>query len=88
MAPSAAAVEAAIRAALKDVRPEAAAIAGSAELAREAGLDSMQVMNLVMEIEERLDISIPVELLADVHTLDQLCAGIVRLADGSTREPA
>jgi acyl carrier protein len=83
MAVSAAAVEEAVREALKTVRPDAAAIDGSTDLAREAGLDSMQVMNLVMEIEERLDISVPVELLADVRTLDQLCAGIAHLADGN-----
>jgi acyl carrier protein len=44
-------------------------------------------MDLVMEIEDRLDISVPVEMLADVLTLDQLCAGIVQLAGGTSREP-
>jgi acyl carrier protein len=43
------------------------------------GLDSTQSMELIMEIEERLDISIPVETLADARTFDQLCAGIMRL---------
>ena len=43
------------------------------------GLDSTQSMELVMEIEERLDISIPVETLADARTFDQLCSAIMRL---------
>lgn len=43
------------------------------------GLDSTQSMELVMEIEERLDISIPIEALADARTFDQLCSAIMRL---------
>lgn len=71
-----AAVEAAVREALQVVRPDAKGIDGGADL----GLDSMQAMELIMEIEERLDISIPVETFADAPTLDRLCAGIGRLA--------
>jgi len=43
-----------------------------AGLTGDIGLDSVQVMNLVMEIEDELDISVPVEALADVQTLNQL----------------
>jgi acyl carrier protein len=68
-------VEAAIRDALQAVRPEVAEIGLDGEL----GLDSTQAMELVMQIEERLDISIPVDTLADSRTFDQLCAGIMRL---------
>ena len=58
------------------MRPDAREIEGGADL----GLDSMQAMELIMEIEERLDISIPVETFASAPTLDRLCAGIARLA--------
>ena len=68
-------VEAVVREALKAVRPGGAAIDPGGEL----GLDSTQAMELVMQIEERLDISIPVDTLADSRTLEQLCAGIMRL---------
>ena len=87
MTVTAATVEKAVREALKVVRPDVGAIDGGADLASEVGLDSVQVMDLIMEIEDRLDISVPVETIADVHTLDQICAGIVRLADGTSREP-
>ena len=70
-----AAVERVVREALAKVRSEAGTIGPSDEL----GLDSTQAMELVMEIEERLDISIPVETLADARTFEQLCAGILRL---------
>ncbi len=74
-------VEKAVRAALESVRPDAAGIDGRTDLTRELGLDSLQVMDMVMEIEDHLDVSVPVETLADARTLDQLCAGIVRLLE-------
>lgn len=80
-------VEQVVREALKAVRPDVLNVDGGADLARELGLDSVQVMDLIMEIEDHLDVSVPVELLADARTLDQLCAGIVRLVSGASREP-
>lgn len=73
------AVEAAIRDALLVIRPAAADLPGDADLAREAGLDSVEVMDLVMEIEDRLDVSIPVETVAQARTINELCAGILPL---------
>ena len=70
-----AAVEEVIRDALESVRAESVAFDPHAAL----GLDSTQAMELVMQIEERLDISIPVETLADARTFDELCSGILRL---------
>ena len=86
MALESATVERAIREALKVVRPKAGAIDGSADLVRDVGLDSVLVLDLIMEIEDRLDVSVPVELLADARTVDQLCAGIIRLGEDTPRE--
>jgi acyl carrier protein len=74
-------VEAVVRAALQVVCPDVGPIDGNANLASELGIDSVQVMDLIMEIEDRLDISIPITTIAEARTLDQLCAGIRRLAD-------
>ena len=68
-------VERVVREALEAVREEGAEFDPRGDL----GLDSTQAMELVMQIEERLDISIPVETLAEARTVDQLCAGILRL---------
>ena len=68
-------IERAVRDALEVVRPTAAQVDGAVELK----LDSMQAMELIMEIEDRLDISIPVESFASARTLDQLCDMIARL---------
>ncbi len=78
-----ASVESTIREALGVIRPDSAGIRGDADLAQEADLDSAEVMDLVMEIEDRLDLSIPVETMAQARTIDELCAGIVQLKRGA-----
>ncbi|CAN5452843.1 hypothetical protein BH09PSE6_BH09PSE6_30650 [soil metagenome] len=75
-------VESAIRESLAMIRPAAVNLKGDADLAREAGLDSVEVMDLVMEIEDRLDVSIPVETVGQARTINELCAGIVALSRG------
>ncbi len=72
-------IEAAIRDALGAIRPGCAGLAGDADLMQEADLDSIGVMDLVMEIEDRLDISIPVETLAQARTINGLRLGISEL---------
>lgn len=73
-------VERAAREALQAVCPDVGVIDGSANLAGELGMDSVQMMDLIMEIEDRLEISIPVAVVADVRTFDQLCASVSGLA--------
>ena len=69
----------AIDLALERALPEQRELDWDARLTGEIGLDSVQIMNLVMEIEDELDLSVPVETLADVQTLNQLCDQIVHL---------
>jgi acyl carrier protein len=42
-------------------------------------LDSLQVMNLLLHIEDRFDISIPVSILPDVKTVKDLAMQIENL---------
>lgn len=42
-------------------------------------LDSMKVMNLVMEIEDEFDISVPINALTDVYTVNDLAKLIEQL---------
>lgn len=48
-----------------DVRPEAS-------VTKELGLDSLAVMNLIMQLEDEYDILIPMDRLADVDTVQDL----------------
>jgi acyl carrier protein len=75
-------IESVIREALATIRPSAVGLDGNADLAQEADLDSAEVMDLVMEIEDRLDLSIPVETTAHARTINELTAGIAVLKQG------
>ena len=46
------------------------------------GLDSVAVMDFVMEIEDRLDISVPLDMIAEVETISDLVS-TVRVLKGS-----
>ena len=47
-------------------------ITGKTVIIEDLALDSLTVMNLVMEIEDRLDVSVPLDRLADIRTIDDL----------------
>ena len=49
------------------------------ELVADLGLDSMQVMQLLLETEERFDISIPLNILPDVRTVKDFALQIEQL---------
>jgi len=49
------------------------------DLLGDLGLDSLQVMNLMLQIEDRFDISIPVNILPDVKTVRDLAMQIDNL---------
>ena len=45
------------------------------------GLDSMAVMDLVMELEDQYDVSIPLDKIAETETVEQLANLIVSLQE-------
>jgi len=73
--------QAAIQSALTRALPEYPDLDWSHALSAEAGLDSVQIMNLVMEVEDELDLSVPVDLLAEVNTLNELADRLSRLIE-------
>ncbi|MEM7053915.1 MAG: acyl carrier protein [Pseudomonadota bacterium] len=66
---------------LQAALPELENVDYDAALTGDIGLDSVQIMDLMMEIEDRLDISIPIELLAETHTLNELAERLVPLVN-------
>lgn len=76
-------VEQAIRNAVETALPQISEIDFDAALTSDVGLDSVQVMDLVMEIEDELDISVPVEVLAEVQTLNQLARRLQPIVEGA-----
>ena len=83
MVESADRVERVVREALKIACPDIGTVTGSTHLSSELGLDSAQVMDMIMEIEDRLDISIPVAMIAEARTFGQLCDAVRRVVQGS-----
>ena len=49
------------------------------DLIEEVGLDSMKVMDLVMQIEDHFDISVPLNILPDVRSIGDLAQKLQHL---------
>lgn len=48
-------------------------------IAGEAGLDSVTVMDVILELEDRFDVTIPLDRVADVRTIADLAAAVSSL---------
>ncbi len=57
---------------LQAFNPNSIELTPETSLTGDLGLDSLGAMNLVMELEEQFDVEIPLNLLPDVHTLQDL----------------
>lgn len=53
-------------------------IRADSDMVDELGLESIKVMNLLMLLEDRLDISIPINILLNVRTPEQLLEAITK----------
>jgi acyl carrier protein len=56
-------------------------ITGATVIVDDLGLDSLAVMNFVMEIEDKLDVSVPLDRLADIRTIDDLSMCLAELLE-------
>ena len=55
------------------------------DLVRELGLSSMKIMDLLMEVEDRFDVTIPLNRLAKIRTVGDLAAMLETLVNHSAR---
>lgn len=60
-----------------------AVIDESTELAGQLALDSLQVMDLMLAVEDSFDISVPINALAEVKTVGDLALQIQKCAGGN-----
>ena len=56
--------------------PPGVQISPKAKIARDLGLDSVAVMDFVMDIEDHFDISIPLDRIAEVETVEDLTRAV------------
>jgi acyl carrier protein len=54
-------------------------VTAESDIGRDLGVDSLTLMNIVMELEDVFELSIPIDRLADVETVGDLAALINEL---------
>jgi acyl carrier protein len=54
-------------------------IIGSTVISKDLAIDSLAIMDMVMELEDHYDISIPMSVVAEIYTVDQLADTILKL---------
>ena len=55
-------------------------IRGATVISKDLSIDSLAVMDMIMELEDRFDVSIPMNTVAEIHTVDELADTILKLA--------
>lgn len=72
-------IEAEIVGVLEARVPAGTQISPKAKIARDLGLDSVAIMDFVMDIEDHFDISIPLDQVAEVETVEDLSRAVEAL---------
>ena len=60
---------------------EGQTLSGETGLVADLNLDSLKVMELLLELEERFDISIPLNIVSDVRTIGDFARQIEQLME-------
>jgi len=66
---------------LKPYAKDGQSLSEGTELLSDLGLDSMKVMQLLLETEERFDVSIPLNIIPDVRTVGHFARCVQQLVD-------
>ncbi|SFP49684.1 acyl carrier protein [Nitrosomonas cryotolerans] len=64
---------------LKNLTTSDTIITPETNLINQLAIDSIKLLNLIMEIEDHFDISVPLNVLADVHTVRDLADLIYKI---------
>jgi acyl carrier protein len=82
--PSYDAIVSELRQMLQPLAKKSNEISEDTELVADLGLDSVQVMDLLMQVEDQFDVSIPLNILPEVRTVKDLAVQIQTLTAEST----
>ena len=52
-------------------------ITGQTVIYNDLSIDSLAVMDIIMELEDRFDVSIPINTVAEIHTVEELADAIL-----------
>lgn len=82
-APSAADIETGVIEVLKNVSRRPIDPTPASDLAADLGFDSLQILEVVAELEDRFDISIPLNDVPAARTVAQVVAQVAALVSGT-----
>ena len=54
-------------------------ITGQTVIYNDLSIDSLAVMDIIMELEDRFDVSIPINVVAEIRTVEELADAILAL---------
>lgn len=66
---------------LEPFRKTATPISPATDISRDLNLDSLAVMDFIMDLEEKFDISIPLNLVPEIQTVGDLVTTIARIRE-------
>lgn len=66
---------------LEPFRKTTAPISNATDISRDLNLDSLAIMNFLMDLEEEFDISIPLNLVPEIQTVGDLVTTIARIRE-------
>jgi acyl carrier protein len=64
---------------LDPFRTDGRSITGATVITKDLNIDSLAVMDMVMELEDTYDISIPLNVVAEIHTVDELTDTVLKI---------
>ena len=67
---------------LAPYRPEEQPITSATVIYQDLSIDSLAVMDIIMDLEDRFDVSIPINTVAEIRTVQELVDAILRLRAG------
>lgn len=72
-------IEAEIIAMLSARVPQGVQVSSETQILRGLGLDSVAILDFIMDLEDRFDVSIPLDRVAEVQTIAELSGAIETL---------
>ena len=75
-------IESEVISVLKGVNPRPIEPTPSSDLVTDLGFDSLQIMEVIAELEDRFDVSIPINDVPSTRTVSQIVAKVTALVDG------
>ncbi len=72
----------AVTTALEPYRKEGTPITAATDISQDLTLDSVAMLDLLMELEEKFDVSIPLNLVPEIRTVGELAETVRKLKEG------